>query len=92
MGGAEPRPYKGNCLAEFPPEPLRQSLWFCRLPYQGRQAGMRNTISAPLTGELAAAAPLPEGFAPSVPRNQEGFPKMICRASPQPTPKSAYAV
>lgn len=41
---------------------------------------------------LAAATPLPEGFAPSVPRNQEGFPKMICRASPQPTPKSAYAV
>ena len=45
-----------------------------------------------LRAGLAAAAPLPEGFAPSVPRNQEGFPKMICRASPQPTPKSAYAV
>ncbi len=53
---------------------------------------MRNTILAPLTGELAAAEPLTEGFAPSVLRYQEGFPKMICRASPQPTPKSAYAV
>ena len=53
---------------------------------------MRNTVLAPPTGKLAAAEPLPEGFAPSVPRNQEGFPKMICLASPQPTPKSAYAV
>ena len=53
---------------------------------------MRNTVLAPLLGELAAAAPLPEGFALSIPRNQEGFPKMICLASPQPTPKSAYAV
>ena len=53
---------------------------------------MRNTILAPLTGELAAAEPLTEGFAPSVLRYQEGFPKMICRASPQPAPKSAYAV
>ena len=64
-------------------------------PPTGADSPQRGEMS-PLATEwgagLAAAAPLPEGFAPSVPRNQEGFPKMICLASPQPTPKSAYAV
>ena len=64
-------------------------------PPTGADSPQRGEMSPQATERgagLAAAAPLPEGFAPSVPRNQEGFPKMICRASPQPTPKSAYAV
>lgn len=64
-------------------------------PPTGADSPQRGELSPQATERgagLAAAAPLPEGFAPSVPRNQEGLPKMICLASPQPTPKSAYAV
>ena len=64
-------------------------------PPTGADSPQRGEMSPQATERgagLAAAAPLTEGFAPSVPRNQEGFPKMICLASPQPTPKSAYAV